>query len=115
MIKKAGINAGIGAAFCAVGGIGWTWSSAPSSHRAGWEVLIIGSAWYAGISAAIGICVGLFHIYKKSTPHVTQVLNDRDKAKAHDELLRLKNLLDQDIITKEEFDAKAHDLKVRIL
>ncbi len=115
MFKKIGINFCVGAILCAVGGLGWNFSSAPSSDRVGWEFIIIGSAWYAGISVAIGICIGLFHVYKKSTPYVAQALIEREKAKAYDELLRLKKLCDEEIITQEEFSAKARDLKTKML
>ena len=93
----------------------WTFSSAPSSDKAGWEFLIIGSAWYAGISIAIGVGIGIFRAFKATTPFVEQALTERDKDKAYSELLRLKKLCDQNIITQEEFDAKGHDLKGKLL
>lgn len=39
----------------------------------------------------------------------------RDTEKAHEGLLKLKQLLDQEIITKEEFDKKAADLRAKVL
>ena len=115
MLKKVGINACIGAVLCATGGLGWTLSSAPSGQKAGWEVLIIGSAWYAGISIAVGVCIGLIQAFKTTTPYVEQALNERHKDKAYSELLRLKKLCDENIITREEFDARASDLKAKLL
>lgn len=115
MLKKVGINACIGAVLCAVGGLGWTFSSAASWDKAEWEILIIGSAWYAGISIAIGVCIGISRAFKKATPYVEQALTERDKSKAYSELIRLKSLCDEGIITQEEFDAKARDLKPKLL
>jgi len=115
MLKKVGINACIGAVLCAVGGLGWTFSSAPDWDKPGWEILIIGSAWYAGISIAIGVCIGIFRAFKKITPYVEQALSERDKGRAYTEIMRLKRLRDEDIITQAEFDAKARDLKAKLL
>jgi uncharacterized protein YacL len=46
---------------------------------------------------------------------IAHAKKERQKSKAHGELLKLKKLFDSDIITKEEFDTKAKSLKKSIL
>jgi len=43
------------------------------------------------------------------------IIQDRKKKKSREELLNLKKLYDAEIITKEEFDKKAKELKKYVL
>jgi len=75
------------------------------------DTLAFAGIGYAGLSASLIV----IPFYKWIRPQMTTTLNDRAQSRAYDDLLRLKNLLDQKIITSEEFEAKSRELKARIL
>ena len=66
---------------------------------------------YAALSASLLV----IPFYKWIRPQMSTVLRDRAQPRAYEDLLRLKNLLDQKIITSEEFETKSRELKAKIL
>ena len=44
-----------------------------------------------------------------------KVINEREKDKAHEDLLKYKKLLDEGVLNQEEFDVKSKQLKKKIL
>jgi hypothetical protein len=115
MLKKIAINVGIGVIVCAAGIIGYNATYSSYESRSGFELLIYGGLWYAGIALGVGALIGVGRIYKTSRPYVDQALTTREKEKAYDELMRMKKLRDENIISQEEFDAKVRELKIKML
>ena len=75
------------------------------------DILAYGGIAYAALSASLLV----IPFYKWIRPQMSTVLRDRERSRAYEELLRLKNLLDQKVITSEEFEAKSRELKAKIL
>lgn len=79
-----------------------------------------GRAWANVADLAFGIgflsigLLALTYAYGKLAPVVQGQLGARTRAQAHDELLRLKKLLDEKLISQHEFDAKAAPIKARL-
>ena len=59
--------------------------------------------------------VGLFFLIKGLIPSTEKVISTSNKNKAYDELIKLKTLLNEGIISQEEFDNRAQELKQSIL
>lgn len=71
---------------------------------------------YTGIGyAALSGSLFAIPFYKRIRPQIQEVLQNRAKSRAYEDLLRYKNLLDQKIISQEEFEAKSRELKAKIL
>lgn len=69
--------------------------------------------------ALSGIAYGVLNIgfvlFKQGTPLFNKVVSEREKIKAQDNLLKYKKLLDEGILTQDEFDKKSQELKRKIL
>jgi len=82
------------------------------------EFLAYGGMVYAGVTALL-ILLGVnlpSPIGNQSGPSfLSKVSNDFAKKKAREELLEFKKLLDEGVLTQEEFDAKANELKKKFL
>jgi len=65
--------------------------------------------------AVLSISFFVVPLYKFAAPRVQEALLDRAKSKAYKDLLRYKALLDQNIISKQEFEAKSRELKAKLL
>lgn len=113
-MKKFGVHVCIGIVITIIGVFGFNMSSSYSSQDS-FELLMYAGIWYVGITVAIAMAVITLRLYKKSKPYVEDALTERDKTKAYEELLRLKKLLDENIISKEEFELKARELKLKML
>lgn len=61
-----------------------------------------------------GLIFGLLFIGGAFFTKIKNTASDYSSSKAQDELLKLKSLLDQGILTQEEFNKKAQKLKERI-
>ena len=71
---------------------------------------------FTGIGyAAVSLSLLVIPLYKSIRPQVHALLLQRAKSTAYDDLLRYKNLLDQKIISQEEFEAKSRELKAKLL
>lgn len=114
MLKKIGIHVCIGIAITIIGVFGVNTSLSYSAQDS-FELIMYAGLWYVGIAMAIGMVSMTLRLYKKSKPYVEDALTERDKTKAYEELLRLKKLLDENIISKEEFELKARALKLKML
>ncbi|QUM74778.1 SHOCT domain-containing protein [Moritella sp. 24] len=68
---------------------------------------------WAGIFYGI-LSVGIISL-KQCIPFFNKIILDRESAKAQDELLKYKKLLDEGILTQDEFDEKANNLKKKLL
>lgn len=64
---------------------------------------------YAVISAVIILLKGKPFLF------IEKMIEERERNKAQDELLKYKRLLDEGILSKEEFDKKSEELKKKIL
>lgn len=60
------------------------------------------------------LVLGVIFIAVGSYSKIKSVISDYSSSKAQNDLLKLKNLLDQGMITQEEFDKKAKELKERL-
>ena len=66
------------------------------------------------VSATLSIFVArLFS--RKIKPHIEAAVHEKSKSKAYEDLLKLKVLLDNGIISEGEFDTKVRNLKGQIL
>ncbi len=54
-------------------------------------------------------------LYNRIKPKLDSAADDKARSKAYEELVRLKNLLDEKIITQAEFDTRSRELKSKIL
>lgn len=71
---------------------------------------------YIGIGyAAISFIILTVALYKKANPHIGALFHEREKSKAYEDILKWKKLLDENIITQEEYEAKTRELKGKIL
>jgi hypothetical protein len=61
-----------------------------------------------------GIINGIILVLAGSFTKIKSILSDYSSSKAQDELLKLKALLDQDIITQEEYNKKSNRLKEKL-
>jgi hypothetical protein len=61
-----------------------------------------------------GIIIGIILVLAGSFTKIKSILSDYSSSKAQDELLKLKALLDQDIITQEEYNKKSNRLKEKL-
>mgnify|MGYP001810761819 CR=1 FL=1 len=75
------------------------------------DFLAIGGIWYAAISLSMFV----IPLYKKIKPQIDAAANERSRTRAYDDLIRLKKLLDEEIISQQEYDEKANELKVKFL
>ena len=71
-------------------------------------IILVGIAW-----ALVNILIVLYK--KKVSPSVNKALNDKAANQAQDELLKLKKLLDEGIITQSEYNQKSDKLKALAL
>jgi len=73
----------------------------------------------AGAGFIYGISSIGYVLYKQGLPHANKIIkktiNEREITKAHDDLLRYKKLLNEGILTEEEFTKKSQELKSKIL
>lgn len=60
------------------------------------------------------LSVGLI-LFKQGIPLLNKAASERETTKAHNDLLKYKKLLDEGILTQDEFDKKAQELKSKIL
>lgn len=63
----------------------------------------------------ISLCMLVVPFYKKIAPKINTAIHEKAKLKAYDDILKFKKLLDEKIITQDEFDVKARELKTKIL
>ena len=64
------------------------------------DSLVVAGLGYAGVS----LCVLAIPVYKRVS-----------NAYAHKDLFRLKEMLDKNIISQQEFDSKSRELKAKVL
>lgn len=80
--------------------------------------LAYGGMVYAGVTAILillGVNLPSPVGHQSGYSFLSKASEDIRKKKAHEELLAYKKLLDEGILTKEEFDVKASELKKKIL
>ena len=65
--------------------------------------------------AAISLSMLLVPLYKKIKPQIETAIDEKSRTKAYEELLRLKKLLDEKIISQQEFDTRSRLLKAKVL
>lgn len=78
---------------------------------------------FGGFIAFAGVAYGIltvgFILYNKFFPlaneSIKKTISDREKNKAYEELLKYKKLLDEGILTEDEFVEKSQKLKSKIL
>ena len=75
---------------------------------------IYGIAWGIEHNRLSDIAIGLFLVFIAIAPKIKSTISDFTSSRAQDDLLKLKSLLDQNVITQKEFDKKATKLKERI-
>lgn len=63
---------------------------------------------------AAAILVGIIFIVIGSFSTIKNSASDFSSSKAQDDLLKLKSLLDQGIVTKEEYNKRSEKLKKRL-
>ncbi|OGB03462.1 MAG: hypothetical protein A3E79_14780 [Burkholderiales bacterium RIFCSPHIGHO2_12_FULL_61_11] len=76
------------------------------------NVLAYGGIWYGALSLAIFAALPL---YKKLRPRIDDAFDERSSSRAYEDLLRWKKLLDENIISQDEFDVKSRELKAKLL
>jgi len=105
MIKKLIFHLLIGAGIFAIGGSLHDFAKMKELGN----LLAYGGMIYAALAAFIIICV------VNMPPFLRKASEDIARKKAQDELLTYKKLFDEGILSKEEFDTKASELKKVIL
>ena len=65
--------------------------------------------------AAISLSMLVVPLYKKIRPQIETAIDEKSRSRAYEELLRLKKLLDEKIISQEEFDTRSRLLKAKVL
>ena len=65
----------------------------------------------------LAICLGILVIAasKGIARRGAAVLHDKGQSKAYEDLLRYKKLLDEKLISRDEFDSKSRELKAKLL
>lgn len=84
------------------------WHSLTSADADTIAAVVVG---VGGMSAAAWLSM---LIYERAAPYVSERFHAQSKVQAYEELLRLKKLLDERVISQSEFDAKAAELKARL-
>lgn len=62
-----------------------------------------------------GILSVAYILYKGALPHVKKKINEKEIAKAQENLLKYKQLFNEGILTEAEFTEKSQELKRKIL
>ena len=71
---------------------------------------------FAGlVYAAISLSLLVVPLFKKIRTQLDSAADEKSRSKSYEELLRLKKLLDEDIISQEEFNARSRVLKAKVL
>jgi len=78
-------------------------------------VLLMLAMGYTGITIVLTLAGVKLPSYLNMPAFLSLTSSDRRKKEARNELLEYKKLLDENILTKEEFDSKADELKKLIL
>lgn len=81
---------------------------------AGAFFLVVGAGAINGNINVAPIVFGILLIIAGSFIKIKDLIVDFTSSKAQDDLLKLKSLYDQGILTKEEYEKKAEKLKERI-
>lgn len=108
MIKLIFANAAAGGATLLTGVVLYEMTE---MHTLGDRIAAIGFAY-----TILSLCALIIPLYQRVIrPHVQSFAAKRSKSRAYDDLLRYKTLLDQKIISEEEFAAKSRELKAKLL
>jgi len=76
------------------------------------KALIVGAIGYAAVSFFM---LFVFPLYQRIRLTFDSAVDDKARSRAYEELLKLKRLLEEKIISQEEFDSRIRELKSKIL
>ena len=108
MIKRILISAAVGGAVLLTGVVMYEMTA---MHSLGDTVAGIGFAYMT-----LSLCALVIPLYHRAIgPRIRAAYAKRSQTRAYDDLLRYKTLLDQQIISKEEFESKSRELKAKLL
>ena len=114
MFKKILFHALIGGAIFMIG----VYLHDHARIRGPGNFLAYGGMVYAGVTTLLlllGVNLSTLKDFQTGSSLFNKIGNDYSQKKAREELLEYKKLFDEGVLTQEEFDTKANELKKKIL
>ena len=108
MVRYIVANAALGGAVLLVGAL---ISDLSYGHEDLAEILAKSGLAYGTLS----LCMLVVPLYKMCRPYIDAASVDRRERNAYEGLIKLKRLLDERIISQDEFDVKSKELKAKLL